>query len=86
MTKTVRDHVQLFVDGEWSTFNLGDEMPLADGVFLGRAGSVVVYGGFLVAAWEERHHSHFGWIFCEISQGLEEASITIIRKIKCVVI
>ena len=56
MTKTVRDHIQLFFEGEWTTFKLGDLVPLVDGIYLGRAGSAVVFGGYLVAAWEEIHH------------------------------
>lgn len=56
MTKTAKDHIQLFFEGDWTTFGLGDEVPLVDGIFLGKAGSAVVYGGVLVAAWEEVHH------------------------------
>lgn len=56
MKRTPKDHVQLFTDGEWNTFLLGDEVPLKDGIFLGKDVSAVVFGGFLVAAWEGRNY------------------------------
>lgn len=56
MERTTKDHVQLFTEGRWTTFNLGDEVPLRDGIFLGKNVSAVVFGGFLVAAWEGQNY------------------------------
>ena len=56
MKRTPKDHVQLFTDGGWTNFNIGDEVPLRDGIFLGNNISAVVFGGLLVAAWEGKNY------------------------------
>jgi hypothetical protein len=56
LERIAKDHVQLWLRGEWETFSIGDVVPLEDGVFLGKYGSAVVFGGHLVAAWEGRNY------------------------------
>ncbi len=56
MERVPKDHVQLEIEGEWTHFFIGDKVPLSDGIFLGRVGSAVVFGGCLVAAWEGRNY------------------------------
>lgn len=73
MERTPKDHVQLWSGERWVTFNIGDAVPLSDGVFLGKNGSSVVFGGCLVAAWEGRnyvipHGSPRNWE--EITEGI----------------
>lgn len=50
-------HIQLYVEKEegyeWVNYDVGDDVPLKDGIYIGSKGSSVVYDGWLVAAWDK---------------------------------
>ena len=56
MERKLKDHIQLEFEGEWTTFGVGDLVPLEDGVYVGKELSAVAYGGHLVAAWEGKNY------------------------------
>lgn len=56
MERKEKDHVMLWFEENWVSYNLGDEVPLRDGIFLGKDLSAVIFGGHLVAAWEGRNY------------------------------